>query len=168
MTHASKMLTALTFTSVVSLLGVMQGESHAAVTACRGGAQEAVSGSTNNAPVVNAGGLAVLPFSIVSGGASGAVGDSDLYVVTWSGQSINTVGAWTAQAQVSINGGAFVSIDPVGPNIMHTGATPETNTMTWCRRLAATGSTSFRIVWAKIGGGAVTVDNYLTMVERSD
>ena len=168
MTHAMKLLTATAFTSLVTLTVVMPGESGAVVTRCPGGAQEAVNTLTNNAPVGNGAALAIMPFTTLGGGASGAAGDADVYTVTWSGQSFNTVGAWTAQAQVSVNGGAFVPIDPVGPNIMHTGATQETNTMTWCRRLVATGGTNFRIVWGKLGGGAVTADNYLTRVERSD
>ena len=168
MTHAIKLLTATAFTSLLSLTVLMPGESRAVVTTCTGGSQEFVNGITNNAPVFNAAALAIMPFTTISGGPSGGVGDADLYVVTWSGQSFNSIGAWTAQAQVSVDGGAFFPLDPAGPNTMHTGATQETNTMTWCRRLVAANSAVFRIVWGKIGGGVVTVDNYLTKVERSN
>jgi hypothetical protein len=167
MTHAVKLLMATAFTSLFSLTVLMPGESRA-VTTCTGGAQEFVNGITNNGPVATGAALAIMPFTTLAGGPSGGAGDADLYVVTHSVQSFNTVGAWTAQAQVSVNGGAFFPIDPVGPNVMHTGATRETNTMTWCRRIAAANSTVFRIVWGKIGGGAVTADNYLTKVERSN
>lgn len=167
MTHAMKLLTATAFTSLFSLTVVMPSESGAVVTRCVGGAQEFVNTITNNAVFANAG-AAIMPFTTLAGGAAGGAGDFDLFTVTLSVQSVNTIGAWTAQAQVSVNGGAFIPIDPVGPNIMHTGATQETNTMTWCRRLAATNSTDFRIIWVKIGGGVVFADNYLTRVERSN
>jgi hypothetical protein len=39
--------------------------------------------------------------------------------------------------------------------------------MTWCRRLAAN-ATTFRIVWAKFGGGVAIADDYLMRVERSN
>jgi hypothetical protein len=168
MTRALTVLTGTAFASLVSLSTLMASEGGAAVTTCSGGAQEFINGITNNTPVANGGGPVPMPFTTLAGGPSGGAGDADLYVVTWSGQSVNTVGAWQIQAQVSVNGGAFFPIDPIGPNIMHTGATQETNTMTWCRRLAAANSTTFRIQWNKIGGGVVTVDNYLTKVERSN
>lgn len=167
MTRAFKVLTATAFLSLLSLTSVFSTESGAVVTTCTGGAQEFINGITNNAAVANGAGPLPMPFTTLVGGPSGGAGDADLYVVTWSGQSVNTVGAWQIQAQVSINGGAFIPLDPVGPNIMHTGPGQETNTMTWCRRLVAN-NTTFRVVWNKIGGGVATVDNYLTEVERSN
>jgi hypothetical protein len=40
--------------------------------------------------------------------------------------------------------------------------------MTWCKRLAAANGTTFRIVWAKLGGGVAILDDFLMRVERSD
>jgi hypothetical protein len=137
---------------------------------CNGGVQEAVFTNTWNAPVNKAGAaLAPVPFTTIPGGASGGAADTDLYTVTFSGEADGTVGGfWTAQAQVSVNGGAFVDIDPVGPNTFLTGTAAQTHTMTWCRRLAAANSTTFRIVWAKFGGGVAILDDYLMRVERSN
>ena len=89
--------------------------------------------------------------------------------MTLSGEANATVAGsfWTAQAQVSVNGGAFVNIDPVGPNTFHTGVVAQTHTMTWCKRLSAN-ATTFRVVWSKIGGGVAILDDYLMRVERSD
>ncbi len=64
---------------------------------CFGGAQEFVNGGTQNAPVSSGAALAILPFSTFSGGASGAAGDADLYVVRLSGEADNTVGGFTVQ-----------------------------------------------------------------------
>jgi hypothetical protein len=64
-----------------------------------------------------------------------------------------------------VNGGAFVPIDPVGPNTFLTGPAAQTHTMTWCKRLIAN-STVFRIVWSKLGGGAAQVDDYAMLVQR--
>jgi hypothetical protein len=139
----------------------------ALLTTCNGGAQEAVSTNTWNAPMTKAGaGIAPIPFTTIAGGGSGA--GSDIYTVTFSGEADATGGGfWTAQAQVSVNGGAFVNIDPVGPNTFHSGTAAQTHTMTWCKRLSAN-STTFRIVWSKIGGGLAVVDDYLMRVERSN
>jgi hypothetical protein len=136
---------------------------------CNGGAQEAVFTNTWNAPVNKAGAApAPIPFTTLPGGGSGGGADTDLYTVTFSAEADGTVGGfWTAQAQVSVNGGAFVDIDPVGPNTFLTGIDAQTHTMTWCRRLAAN-ATAFRIVWAKFGGGVAIADDYLMRVERSN
>jgi hypothetical protein len=139
-----------------------------ALRVCNGGVQEAVFAQTWNAPVNKAGAaLAPVPFTTIPGGPSGA--GSDLYTVTFSGEADGTVAGsfWTAQAQVSVNGGAFVDIDPVGPNTFLTGTAAQTHTMTWCKRLSANG-TAFRIVWAKLGGGVAILDDYLMRVERSN
>jgi hypothetical protein len=136
---------------------------------CNGGVQEAVFTNTWNAPVNKAGAvLAVIPFTTIPGGPSGA--GLDTYTVTLSGEADGTVAgsSWTAQAQVSVNGGAFVNIDPVGPNTFLTGTAAQTHTMTWCRRLSAANGTTFRIVWSKLGGGVAILDDYLMRVERSD
>jgi hypothetical protein len=140
-------------------------------TFCSGGAQEFINGGTQNAAAaVNvAAGLQIMPFTTFAGGASGAAGDSDLYVATLSGEaSGNGGGFWTAQAQVSVNGGAFFNIDPVGPNTFHQGNLAETHTMTWCRRIAATNTTVFRIVWQKFVAGNAIIDDYTMLVERSN
>ena len=138
------------------------------LTNCNGLAQEAVFTNTWNAPVNKAGAvIAPIPFTTIPGGPSGA--GFDIYTVTLSGEANATVAGsfWTAQAQVSVNGGAFVNIDPVGPNTFHTGVVAQTHTMTWCKRLSAN-ATTFRVVWSKIGGGVAILDDYLMRVERSD
>ena len=139
-------------------------------TTCNGGVQEAVFTNTRNAPVNKAGAVVLpIPFTTLPGGPSGAGADADTYTVTFSAEADGTVAGtfWTAQAQVSVNGGAFVNIDPVGPNTFLTGTAAQTHTMTWCTRLVAN-ATLFRIVWAKIGGGVATIDDFLMRVERSD
>jgi hypothetical protein len=136
------------------------------LTRCNGGVQEAVLTNTWNAPVNKAGvALAPIPFTTIPAGGSGV--GADTYTVTFSGEADATAAFWTAQAQVSVNGGAFVDIDPVGPNTFHSGTAAQTHTMTWCERLVAN-STTFRIVWSKVGGGVAIMDDYLMRVERSD
>jgi hypothetical protein len=137
-------------------------------TSCFGAAQEFVNGGTQNAAVASGAALAVLPFSTFSAGASGAAGDTDLYVVTLSGQADNTAGGFTVQAQASINGGAFFNMNPVGPNIFLQSTVAETNTMTWCNRIGATQSLVIRINWGKFGGGVAILDNYTALVHRSN
>jgi len=139
-------------------------------TTCNGGIQEEVFTNTRNAITTKAGVAVVpIPFTTLSGGPSGAGADADTYTVTFSGEADGTVAGsfWTAQAQVSVNGAAFVNIDPVGPNTYLTGTAAQTHTMTWCKRLVAN-TTVFRIVWAKIGGGVAILDDYLMRVERSN
>src|SRR5262245_60447122 len=94
------------------------------ITFCSGGAQEFIDTSTNNAQVNKAGAVAApIPVTTIGGGGSGGGADSDLYTVTLSGEADGTVAGsfWTAQAEVSVNGAAFVPIDPVGPNTFFTG-----------------------------------------------
>lgn len=140
------------------------------ITSCTGGAQEAINGFTRNFPAVFAAG--VIPNTIVNGGASVGGGPSrdDLYVVTFSAEADAAVAAsgWTAQAQFSVDGGAtFNPMPPVGPNTFHQGDRQETHTMTWCRRIASQNPVLFRIVAAGFGT-PVIVDDYTTLVERSD
>ncbi len=134
---------------------------------CDGFGQEAVSTNTQNASTSTSsavfGGLATT--SIPGGGSGGGV---DLYTITFSGEaSASGGGSIEVQAQVSINGGAFINIEPVGPNTFHSGNAAQTHTMTWCREIVAN-STNFRIVWRKVGGGTAFMDDYLMRVERSN
>jgi hypothetical protein len=142
----------------------------AAVVTCNGGAQEFVGTLTQNVPTSTASAVAVvIPDTTIACGASGAAGDLDLYTITFGGEAAATSGGfWTAQAQVSVNGGAFTAINPTGPNTFHRGNKAETNSMTWCVRLAAIASTTFRIVWAKSGGGTANLDDYIMRCERSN
>jgi hypothetical protein len=135
---------------------------------CIGGAQEFVNGGTQNAPAVSAAALAILPFSTFSAGASGAGGDTDLYVVTLSGEADNTAGGFTVQAQASLNGGAFFNMNPNGPNTFLQSTVAETNTMTWCNRFGATNSVVIRVLWGKFGGGSAILDDYTVLVHRSN
>jgi len=138
-------------------------------TGCFGGAQEFVNGGTQNVPASNAG-VAVLPFSTFSAGASGPAGDQDLYVVTLSGEADNSAagGGFTVQAQASINGGAFFNMNPSGPNTFLQSTVAETNTMTWCNRFAATNSVLIRIVWRHFNAGTSILDDYTVLVHRSN
>jgi len=109
-----------------------------------------------------------IPSTTLPGFGSGGVGDSDAYTLTFSGEAGNTGGgSWDIKGQVSVNGGAFVDIDPVDANTFQSGNSRHTHTMTWCRRLEAD-STDFRAVWRKVGGGSAIVDGYLIQVQRSD
>jgi hypothetical protein len=140
------------------------------VTKCDGGAQELVSHKTRNFQTSKAGAApATIVDTDIAGGPSGGATDEDTYAVTFSGEAEATQGgSWTAQAQMSIDGGAFFDMDPVGPNTFLTGPRAQTHTMTWCNREVALVSTAFRIRWAKIGGGQAEIDDYTTRVERSD
>ena len=137
---------------------------------CVGGFQEFVNGGTQNAPVASAAAAAILPFSTYSAGAAGPAGDADLYVVTLSGEADNTAagGGFTVQAQASVNGGAFFNLDPSGPNTFLQSTVAETNTATWCRRLAATNSVVIRILWNHFGAGSSILDDYTVLVHRSN
>ena len=138
-------------------------------TGCVGGFQEFVNGGTQNAPSATAA-AAILPFSTFSAGPAGPAGDADLYVVTLSGEADNTAagGGFTVQAQASVNGGAFFNLDPIGPNTFLQSTVAETNTATWCRRLAATGSVVIRIIWTHFGPGSSILDDYTVLVHRSN
>jgi hypothetical protein len=135
-----------------------------------GGAQESVNGTTRNFPTVTASALPVLMLNTtILGGGSGAAGTTDLYILTFSGEASATGGgSWLAQAQYNVNGGAFLPMNPVGPNTFHSGNAAQTHTMTWCKRIEASNVTNFRIIWSKVGGGTAIIDDYLTKVERSD
>lgn len=144
--------------------------SPATFTGCFGGAQEFVNGGTQNAPVFNAAAAAILPFSTFAAGASGGAGDADLYVVTLSGEADNGAagGGFTVQAQASINGGAFFNMNPNGPNTFLQSTVAETNTMTWCNRIAASNSVVIRIIWGHFGAGTSVLDDYTVLVHRSN
>jgi hypothetical protein len=127
-----------------------------------------VNGGTQNAAATNSG-TAVLPFSTVSAGPSGSSsGDADLYVVTLSGEADNTAGGFLVQAQASINGGAFFNMSPNGPNTFLQSTVAETNSATWCNRIAAVNSVVIRIIWTKFGGGTAILDDYTVLVHRSN
>jgi hypothetical protein len=171
----SVMKTALKLLALIPALGLMSSTAAIArdssaklLTRCTGGAQEFVNGLTQNVAV--AVGFAAapqpIPFTTVVGGP--AVG-GDLFVVTFSGEADNTGGFfWTAQAEASTdNGATWFPIDPVGPNTFHQGNLEETHTMTWCRRINDD-NVLFRIVWDKVGAGNAIVDDFTTIVERSD
>jgi hypothetical protein len=140
-----------------------KGESASArfFVACFGGAQEFVNGGTQNAPSATAAAGVILPFSTFGAGASGVAGDTDLYVVTLSGEADNTAagGGFTVQAQASVNGGAFFNMNPNGPNTFLQSTVAETNTMTWCRRIAATNNVIIRIIWSHFGAGSAILDD---------
>lgn len=144
--------------------------SPATFTGCFGGAQEFVNGGTQNAPVATAAAAAILPFSTFSAGASGAAGDTDLYVVTLSGEADNNAagGGFTVQAQASVNGGAFFNLNPIGPNTFLQSTVAETNSATWCRRIAATNSVVIRVIWGHFGAGSSILDDYTVLVHRSN
>ena len=135
-----------------------------------GGAQEAVHGTNRNfAATTAAAAPVVMPNTTILGGPSGAAGTTDLYILTFSGQAFATGGgSWLAQGQYQVNGGGFLPMNPVGPNTFHNGNAAETHTMTWCKRIEASNATNFRIIWSKVGGGLAGIDDYLTVVERSD
>jgi hypothetical protein len=134
-------------------------------TTCDGGTQISVLTNTENASFnLNAAG--VVPSTTISFGATSAA-TSDAYTVTFSGEAGHTSGgSWTAQAQVSVNGGAFVNMSPVGPDTFHSGSLTQTHTMTWCNRITAV-RTVFRIVYTEAGAGVGVIDDFTTRVERS-
>lgn len=137
---------------------------------CNGGFQEGVFTNTQNIATSTMSNVFMpVPSTTLSGGASGAAGDPDTYTVTFSGEAGNAGGGfWEIKGQVSVNGGGFVDLDPVDTNTFLSGNPSQTHTMTWCKRLAATNNTTFRVVWRKIGGGSAIVDGYLIQVQRSD
>lgn len=137
-----------------------------ALGTCDGFAQEAVLTNTQNAAAATTSGVFVtMPSTVISGGGSG--GGIDLYTVTLSGEaSAAGGGSYEVQAQVSINGGRYINMHPSQPNTFHSGNFRQTHTMTWCREIDAS-STTFRIVWRKVGGGTAYIDDYVMRVERS-
>ncbi len=137
-----------------------------AVGTCDGFAQEAVVTNTQNATQSTASAAFVtMPSTTIDGGGSG--GGVDLYTVTLSGEALVTGGGnYEVQAQVSIDGGPYINMGPNQPDTFHSSTFRETHTMTWCREIDA-GSTTFRIVWRKNGGGTAIIDDYLMRVERS-
>jgi hypothetical protein len=133
---------------------------------CDGAAQEAVFTNTEDA-ARNLSGSGTIPSTTILTNGSGV----DSYLVTLSAETRHAGGGvLNVQAQVSINGGAFLDMLPDGPNTFHTGAQTETHTMTWCERLGASsgGTVDFRIVFSETGGGAAVIDDYTTSVERSN
>jgi hypothetical protein len=161
---------AFSLAAVPAALGQEEGgrASNRTFVGCFGANQEFINGGTQNAPVTTTAALALLPFSTFAAGASGGAGDADLYVVTLAGEGDNTAGGFTVQAQMSVNGGAFFDMSPDGPNTFLESTIAETNSMTWCRRVVATGSATIRIVWGKFGGGTAILDDYTVLVERSN
>ena len=91
-------------------------------------------------------------------------------MVTLSGEADNSAagGFSTLQAQASINGGAFVNMNPSGPNTFLQSTVAETNTMTWCNRFAATNSVVIRVIGTHVGAGASILDDYTVLVHRSN
>jgi hypothetical protein len=159
--------------SVISVTGAVADDARAArtVATCTGGAQELVNVRTSNSPVTSASTTFVaIPETTVAGGASGAAGDFDTYIVTFAGEANNiNAGSWTARALVSVNGGAFTVINPTGPNTFHSGKKANNNSMTWCIRVAAVTSTTFRIEWAAtVATTTAQIDDYTTVVQRSN
>ena len=102
----------------------------------------------------------------ISAGASGFFGDLDTYIVTFSGESDSSAGAWEIEAEVSINGGAFANINPTGPNTFQFGKQTNSPSMTWCTRVQATASAVFRMHWRHIDGGTANLDDYTMTVRR--
>ena len=136
---------------------------------CNGGAQEAVNGGVQNTPASTAlASFAALPSSQFEAGGSGGAADFDLYKVTLSGEGDNTAGGFEVQAQFSVNGGAFSNMRPIGPATFHSGTNESTNSMTWCRSIAASATLTIRIIWRKFGGGTAFLDDYTVLVERSN
>jgi hypothetical protein len=145
------------------------------VTSCRGAAQEGINGLTRNFPVTIPWAVAVpleIPNTRVDGGPSTTGGRSpdDLYVVTFSAEADSSgPGGWTVQAQYSLNGGgAWINMPPIGPNTFHQGTLQETHTMTWCRRIQSANPVLFRVVADAFPASDAIVDDYTTLVERSD
>lgn len=136
-----------------------------AIAFCEGFAQEYVNTRTQNTAFsTSSASFVEMPSTRIAGGASG---DIDLYTVTFSGQASATGGGyWEIQAQVSINGGPFINMNPNEPDTFHSGNPAQTHTMTWCREIS--GTPTFRIVWRKALGGAAIIDDYTMRVERSN
>ena len=139
----------------------------AVVVTCNGGAHEAVFVVTQNAPTSTTSAVFVpIADAQISAGASGFPGDLDTYIVTFSGESDSSAGAWEIEAEVSINGGAFVNINPTGPNTFQFGKQTNSPSMTWCTRVQATASAVFRMQWRHINGGTANLDDYTMTVRR--
>lgn len=133
---------------------------------CDGFGQEAILTNTQNATAsTTSASFVVMPSTTIAGGGSGD--GVDLYTVTLSGEAfVGGGGNYEVQAQVSIDGGPFINMNPNQPDTFHSSAARETHTMTWCREIDAN-STTFRIVWRKNGGGTAYIDDYVMRVERS-
>ena len=140
------------------------------LTFCDGGATEAVFTNTQDAPASTTSAVFVdIPSTTAPGGSSGVGADSDVYTVTLNGEASATLGGnWEVQLLVSVNGGAFFAMNPIGPNTFHTGNAAQTKGMKWCNRLVATGSTTFKAQWRKLGGGTAVIDDYTLQVVRSN
>ena len=137
-----------------------------AVGTCDGFAQEAILTNTQTTTQSTVSSTFVtMPSTTIDGGGSG--GGVDLYTVTLSGEALTGGGGnYEVQAQVSVDGGPFFNMNPNQPDTFHSSGFRETHTMTWCREIDA-GSTTFRIVWRKNGGGTAYIDDYTMRVERS-
>jgi hypothetical protein len=101
-----------------------------------------------------------IPSTTGPGGSSGVGTDSDVYTVTAATGKV--------QLLVSVNGGAFFAMNPIGPSTFHTGNAAQTKGMKWCNRLLATVSTTFKAQWRKLGGGTAVIDDYTLQVVRSN
>jgi hypothetical protein len=158
--------------ALVSVSGAVADDARTArtVVTCTGGAQELVNVRTSNSPVTSAStAFVAIPETTVAGGGSGGSTDFDTYIVTFAGEANNlTAGSWTARALVSVNGGAATVINPNGPNTFHSGKKANNNSMTWCVRVAAATSTTFHIEWAVSSGSTAQIDDYTTVVQRSN
>jgi len=158
--------------SVISVTGAVADDARAArtVVTCTGSSQELVNVRTSNAPVTSTSTTFVaIPETTVAGGSSGGSTDFDTYIVTFAGEANNlSAGSWTARALVSVNGGVFTLINPTGPNTFHSGKKANNNAMTWCTRIAAATSTTFHIEWAVSTGSTAQIDDYTTVVQRSN
>ena len=138
-----------------------------ALGTCDGFAQEAIITNTQTTLATTSSPAFVTMPSTTIIDSVGSGDGVDLYTVTLSGEAFATGGgSIEVQAQVSINGGSFVSMHPAQPVTFHSGNLRHTHTMTWCREIDANNAT-FRIVWRKAGGGTANIDNYLMRVERS-
>jgi hypothetical protein len=169
----SKLLIATAFvglsTSVPVALAQEDKGAKAIVVCSAAGGVEDMASITQNVPTSTASAaLVAIPDTTVAAGASGAAGDFDTYVVTFGGEaSATSGGVWIAQAQIQIGAGAFVAMNPSGPNTFHKGNKAESNSMTWCSRINSGGAgVNVRIVWSKSGGGTAILDDYITMVTR--
>jgi hypothetical protein len=141
----------------------------AEVVTCVGGALEQTIVVTQNDPdtLADNAGNQVLNNSVINAGASG--GNPDTYIVTLSGEADNTTagGFFSVQAQVRVDGGPWIDINPNSPNTFHQGPTQTTASMTWCTRVQANASAAIRILWDSVGpGNTATLDDYTVMVQR--
>lgn len=142
-----------------------------ASVACDGGALEAVYSDTQDSPQTSASTDYVQVGSTIPAEGSPPIGgDADLYMVTFAGEAFAVGGGyWNAKAQISVDGGAFVEMNPTGPNVFHRGNGKATHSMTWCTRTIATVTIDIRIVWAKAGGAVGSqagIDDFIISVQR--